>query len=37
MKRKLLFIILTVLGTGLLILGIKLGMLAVIHGFASQI
>jgi hypothetical protein len=35
--RRLIFIILTAAGTLLLILGIKFGMLTVIHGFASQI
>jgi|GEM_PF-985182 hypothetical protein len=37
MKRKLIFILLTIVGAGLVVLGIKLGMLAVIHGFAAQI
>lgn len=37
MRRKLVFVLLTICGTALLVLGIGLGMLSIIHGFASQI
>ncbi len=37
MKRRLILITFAVLGAAAIVLGIKLGMLTVIHGFASQI
>lgn len=35
--RRLIIILLAVLGAAAVALGIKLGMLTIIHGFASQI
>lgn len=37
MRRKLVFVLLAIGGIVLLVLGIGLGMLSIIHGFASQI
>lgn len=37
MRRKLLFVILAIIGAAILTLGIGRGMLEIIHGFASQI
>ncbi len=37
MRRKLVFVLLAIGGIALLVLGIGLGMLSIIHGFASQI
>ncbi len=37
MRRRVFFILLVLVGVVLIVLGVKSGMLAVIHSFASQI